>query len=389
MAKRRGNNEGTIYQRPNGKWRAQLSIQGRRLSFTGKTRKDCQEWIKGTTRKIDGGMTYKGSKITVGQFISEWLTVKGTSLRPGTFRQYKQITQDYIVSEMGNLILVNLRSDQIQSLYNKYVENGVGRRTVELTHAVLRGSLNHAVQLGLLNRNPAAAATPPKPIPDEKVVLTETQIQTFMIAAQSLQPEYHPLFQLALTTGMRISELLGLKWEDLDWDRQTVKVKRQLKRDPESGFYFALPKTKAGKRTIALGLETISILRNHHQEQFQQRMNFSSERLEIDLIFTEEDGSPLRYGKLNRRFKALLEDAGLPKIRFHDLRHTAATQMLINGVDILTVSKRLGHSKSSITLDTYGHMIPGVQEKAASIMDEITTPVSFCKTITAPKLHQE
>ena len=282
-----------------------------------------------------------------------------------------------------------MRPDQIQSLYNKYVENGVGLRTIELTHAVLRGSLNHAVHLGLLNRNPATAATPPKPRPDEKVVLTETQIQTFMIAAQSLQPEYHPLFQLALTTGMRISELLGLKWEDLDWDRQTVKVKRQLKRDPESGFYFALPKTKAGKRTIALGLETISILRNHHQEQFQQRMNFSSERLEIDLIFTEEDGSPLRYRKLNRRFKELLEDAGLPDIRFHDLRHTAATQMLINGVDILTVSKRLGHSKSSITLDTYGHMIPGVQEKAASIMDEITTPVSFCKTITAPKLHQE
>ena len=107
------------------------------------------------------------------------------------------------------------------------------------------------------------------------------------------------------------------------------------------------------------------------------------------MIFTEDDGSPILYVKLYRRFKELLQTAGLPDIRFHDLRHTAATQMLINGVDILTVSKRLGHSKSSITLDIYGHMIPGVQEKAASIMDEITTPISMETLQTAPKLHQK
>jgi len=141
-----------------------------------------------------------------------------------------------------------------------------------------------------------------------------------MIAVQSLQPEYFALYHLCLTTGMLIAELLGLKWQDLEWDRQTIKVKRQLQKKPKVEFYFDSLKTKTG----------------------------------------------------------------LPEIRIHDLRHTAATQMLINGVDILTVSKRLGHIKSSGTLDIYGHMIPEVQEKAAQIMDAITTPISFSTKKTTP-----
>jgi integrase len=188
---------------------------------------------------------------------------------------------------------------------------------------------------------------------------------------------------------MRIGEILGLKWEDLSWEKHSIRVKRQLQRDPECGSNFAPPKTKAGLRTITIGPKTISNLRNLHQKHFQQKKHFISEWREIDLIFTEVDGSPMRYSKLINQFKELLKNAGLPEIRFHDLRHTAATQMLVNGVDILTVSKRLGHSKSSITLDVYGHLIPGVQEKAANIMDEITTPVTLFTRETAPKLHQE
>jgi integrase len=359
------------------------------LSYTGKTRKACQDWIKRTVQKIDGGMSYNGSKITVGQFISEWLTMKEATLRPGTFKQYCQIANDYIILELGKIRLINLGSEQIQHHYNNMIGDGIGLRTIELTHAVLRGCLNHAVKLNILSRNPTIATIPPKPKPSEKTVLDESQIQALMIAAQTLQPVNAPLYQLALTTGMRVGEILGLKWEDIDFGRKTLNIKRQLNRDPKRGFYFPPPKTKAGIRSVSLGHGITSVLLDHKQRQLQRQMSFLPKWVEIDLVFTEDDGSPIRYNKLIRHFKDLLQKAGLPKMRFHDLRHTAATHMLINGVDILTVAKRLGHSKTSVTLDTYGHLIPGVQEKAAYIMDEITTPVTLFTQETAPKLHQE
>ncbi|MCJ7568262.1 MAG: tyrosine-type recombinase/integrase [Anaerolineales bacterium] len=145
----------------------------------------------------------------------------------------------------------------------------------------------------------------------------------------------------------------------------------------------------AGVRTIVLGEKTIAILKEHHQNWLSRRENFHPDWAEKDLIFTEEDGSPLRYRRVYKEFKSLLETAALPDIRFHDLRHTAASQMLVNGVDVLTVTKRLGHSKSSLTLDTYGHLTPGAQEKAASVMDDLTTPVAIFTEKTAPKLHPE
>ena len=387
MAKRRGNNEGTIYQKADGKWRAQVTCKGERRSHTGTTRKECQEWIKTTIRKFDDGLTPKGAKITVEEHCQSWLTMKSTILRPYTYKQYRQIMRDYIIPELGKTLLVDLESQQIQNLYNAKVEEGVGLRTIEYVHAIFRGCLNHAVRLNILSKNPALATNPPKPDPEEIIVLDEDQIQNFILAAQALQPGNYPFYQLALTTGMRKGEILGLKWEDLDWIRRTIVVKRQLKRSTETGFFFSPPKTKAGSRTIVLGERTIAIFKEHHQKWLQRRENFDPDWAREDLIFTEEDGSPLRYRRVYSEFKALLESAALPDIRFHDLRHTAASQMLVNGVDILTVTRRLGHAKSSVTLDIYGHLTPGAQEKAASVMDNLTTPVAIFTQKTAPKLH--
>jgi len=388
MAKRRGNNEGSIFQISSGKWRAQVSVQGKRLSFYGLTRKDCQDWIKETSRKIDDGLTYKGSKTTLKQFILEWLTMKSTTLQPETLKQYKHFALDYIIPELGNIILINLRADQIQSMYNLYIEDGIGLRSIEYTHSVFRGCLNHAVKLNILSKNPTDGADPPKPKPEEIIVLNENQIQSFMITVQSLQPEHYALYKLAITTGMRKGEILGLKWEDFDWDRRTLTIKRQLKKESYKGFYFSSPKSKAGIRTIKLGEGIITNLRNHYRLKIQQKPEFLPEWREVDLVFSREDGSPIRYRWFYKGYRKILKAAGLPEMTFHGLRHTAATQMLVNGVDILTVSKRLGHSKPSVTLDTYGHMIPGPQDKAAALMDEITTPITMEILQTAPKLHQ-
>ena len=389
MAKRRGNNEGTIYQKSTGIWRAQVSIQGKRLSFSGRTRKECQAWIKETSRKIDDGLTYKGSKTTLEQFIVEWLTMKSTTLQPETHQQYKHFALDYIIPELGNNTLIKLRADHIQSMYNIYIEDGVGPRSIEYTHSVLRGCLNHAVKLNLLSKNLIDGANPPKPKPEEILVLNENQIQSFMIAAQSLQPEHYALYKLALTTGMRKGEILGLKWEDFNWDRRTLTIKRQLKKETYKGFYFSSPKSKAGIRTIKLGEGIVTTMRSPYRLKIKQKPNFLPEWKEAELVFSREDGSPIRYRWFYIGYKKLLNVAGLPDITFHGLRHTAATQMLVNGVDILTVSNRIGHSKPSVTLDIYGNMITGPQDKAAALMDEITTPITMETLQTAPKLHPD
>lgn len=377
MAKKRGNNEGTIYQRPDGTYRAQISLEGQRLSHSAETHKECLDWVRKISQQVDDGLTYKGAKTTLEEFMQEWLTMKSTVVRPGTIRQYRQLARDYILPYLGKKRLLKIRPDLIQMLYNKHTSNGVSPRTVQLAHAVLRGSLNHAVNLGLLTRNPTAVAVPPKPEPREKQILDENQIQTLLITAQDVQPEFLPLYQLALTTGMRLGELLGLSWDDLDWDKKTLTIHRQLKRVQHQGLVLRPPKTRAGRRTIKLGSNTWSLLKAHRKAQYQEGFCRDPDWDDSNLMFTQENGAAWGPRQVQKAFKALLELADLPEMRFHDLRHTAATHMLANGVDLLTVSRRLGHSRASTTLDTYAHMVSGTQEKAAAVMDEITTPVTL------------
>ena len=377
MAKKRGKNEGTIYQRPDGTYRAQISLDGHRLSCSAETHQECLGWVRKMAALIDDGLTYNGARTTLEDFLEEWLTMKSTVVRSSTIRQYRQIARDYILPFLGGKTLLKIRPDQIQMLYNRHTSNGVSPRIVQLVHAVLRGSLNHAVKLGLLTRNPTAVAVPPKPKPTEKRVLDENQIQTLLIAAQSEQPEFLPLYQLAITTGMRLGELLGIGWNDLDWDKGTLTVNRQLQRVQDQGLVLQPPKTQAGRRTVKLGSSTWSLLKEHRQAHFQRRLCRDPDGMDIELVFTQEHGAPWCPRQVQRAFKELLALTGLPEMRFHDLRHTAATHMLANGVDLLTVSRRLGHSRASTTLDTYAHMVTGTQEKAAAVMDEITTPVSL------------
>jgi len=173
--------------------------------------------------------------------------------------------------------------------------------------------------------------------------------------------------------------------EDIDWERKTLQVQRQALRHKGGGYEFTKPKSKSGIRTIILGDKMLEILREHKTDQWERRKRAGENWVELDLIFPSRIGTPVVSSNLRRSFRKLLAESGLPKIRFHDLRHTAASLMLNYGIPVIIVSRRLGHAKPSITLDVYGHLIPSKQEEAAALMDELLTPIDVSRcTIFAP-----
>lgn len=383
MAKKRGNNEGSIHRRKNGTWRAQVTLQGRRRGHTGKTRRECQIWLREMLNQIDDGLSYEATNITYNKFLDNWLVSIEPTLRPTTHYQYSQIVRDYIIPTLGKIKLCELRPNQIQILYNSKRKSGLGIRTIQLTHSVIHRSLVHALRLGLIHRNPAATVICPKPEHQEMRIYDESQVSQFLVAASGNRNE--ALYHLAISTGMRQGELLGLLWTDLDWNNQTLLIQRQLRKIPGKGLSFQPPKTKYGRRMINLGSNTIERLREHQDLAQKERVKAGIRWQENNIIFPSKVGTPLDQRNLHRDFKSLIKVAGLPDIRFHDLRHTSASIMLNHGVPVIVVSRRLGHSKPSITLDIYGHMIPGMQAQIAEQIDELITPVEIALHPVAPE----
>ena len=372
MAKR-GNNEGTIHQLPSGSWRAQISINGQRLSHTEQTRKEAAAWLRNILGDIASGLNWDYAKFTFQDFLTAWLTSIQPSIKSTTWYQYDMTSKRHIIPILGKYKLVNLRPEQIQFLYNTKLKSGTGVRTIEVIHTVIHRSLNHAVKLGVLSRNPSDAVSKPRTINNEMRIFSENEVNQFLNLSQGTR--YETLYHIAIATGLRQSELLAIKWSDLDWEKRTLNVQRQLKRKHKPGDYYDSPKTSNGRRSITLGQKTIQKLREQLKRQEKERDTAGIRWKENDLIFPSTIGTPMGQNNLFRSFKTLLRTSGLPEIRFHDLRHTAASLMLNYGVSPIIVSRRLGHSKISITLDVYGHLIPEMQNGAAELIDDLITPI--------------
>jgi len=389
MTRKRGNNEGSIRRRKNGSWRAQVTLDGRRLSYTAKTRKECHDWNRKILGEIDQGLTFANTHIVVEEYLDNWLAIKKTAIQDTTWSHYTHLVLTYICPSIGRIRLRNLRPNHIQSLYDHLLSKNVGDDTVRKIHTVLHSALTYAVQTGLVNNNPVSATIPPALQRKEMKTFSDLQVSQMLIAAKGHR--WEALYHLAVTTGMRQMEILGLKWKDINWVKQTIQVERQLVR-PKKGEEpkFAPPKTRNGKRSIALGSKSIEVLRRHNQKQLYEINKAGKEWAEHDLVFTSSSGRPIHYSNLLRNFKVLLRNARLPEIRFHDLRHTAATLMLNHGIPVIIVSQRLGHARPSITLDIYGHHIPSMQSEAAELMDDLVTPIELHQVAPGcTRLHQE
>jgi len=374
MARRRGNNEGSLYQRKGGLWCAQISLEGRRLTKYGKTQKECREWIRQIRTKIEGGLTFEGTQLTLERFVRTWLSNKKLSRRPGTVHSYQRIAERDFLPRLGKMRLQDILPGHIKQLYALMQDEGKGPRTIQLAHVVLHAVLKQAVREGILGRNPMDAIDRPRVETATFKILNEEQVRQFMIFAS--ESPYETLFYLALTTGMRKGELLGLQWSDIDWDRRVLNVHQQLQIIPGKGYALVAPKTKAGHRHIKLGAGTIKQLESHQKHQELEKAAAGHRWQEHEMLFTTGIGTYMDQTKVSRELKRLLKKAGLPDIRFHDLRHTSISFQLEMGTSLNTVQQRAGHSKASVTSDIYGHTLEHSQDVAAEKIEELVTPIA-------------
>jgi len=314
-------------------------------------------------------IVHSPGQVTVAQYLESWLQSASLSLRPKTQRQYEQIARQHIGPTIGELMLADLQPDHIQSLYSAKLEHGASPSTVRILHAVLHRALSRAVRWGLIDRNPTDAVDRPRLRRKEMKTLTAEQVRCLLAAARASRLE--TVLCLAVTTGLRQGELLGLRWSDLDWRTGHLRVQRQVQRIGGQGLVFGEPKSASGRRVVVLGPAMIGRLRTYQERQALEKIVAGGRWQENGLVFPSTIGTPMEARNLVRSFKALLKEAGLPEIRFHDLRHTAATLMLQEGVHPKIVQERLGHSQISLTLDIYSHVLPTMQEEAARKLDSL------------------
>jgi integrase len=311
------------------------------------------------------------SKLTVEQFLIEhWLPAVEASLRLSTFRRYETDCRIYLVPRIGNHRLQALQPDVLNRLYHRLLREGgrdgrkLSARTVRHCHRTIRKALQDALRWGYVVRNVADAANPPgdtdKP---EMSVWSAQELRTFLgyVADDRLRP----MWLTFASTGMRRGEVLGLRWQDVDLEAGRLAIRQTLLAVGHA-LSYSEPKTKRGRRLVSLDPVTWSALREHRKRQLEERMAFGLGQPEPgSLVFTNEIGKPIHPDRVTKLFGRLAQEAGLPRIRLHDLRHGWATLAFQAGEHPKAVSEQLGHSTVSLTLDTYTHAIPAMQQEMA------------------------
>lgn len=374
MSKRRGHGEGSIYQRKDGRWAATVDLgwqDGRRLrkAVYGITRKEVADKLRVLQSQKAAGAV-PNDRITLGVHLTEWLEAKEGTVRPGTFVRYEQLVRLHLVPGLGRVRLARLSPRDLQGFYADRLKAGCAPRTVGHMHRVLFSALKQGARWGLVGQNVASLVSPPRAPRMAMETLTATQSAALIEAAEGHR--FEALFVLALHTGMRKGELLGLRWSDIDLEAGTLHVQGSLQPVPGRGLSVVEVKTESSRRQVDLGTATSSALRRHRARQAKERLKAGAAWTNTGLVFTNVVGRPVHPSNLHRRdFRPLLEKAGLPQIRFHDLRHTCATLLLGQGVHPKVVSEMLGHSDIGVTLNLYSHVTPTMQKQAVDALDDL------------------
>lgn len=290
MAKRRANDEGTTYKCPNGRYRAQVLVSGKRISFYGDTEGECEAWIKHVKYQRKRGLDFMTGEITLGQFIEKWFEIHKKKIRETTQERYQSDIDRYIVPNIGHIPLKNLHPFDIEEFYSTLTDKGVSARGVRHVHAVLHVALEKAVLYELIYRNPSHGVDLPRYSTPEMQYLDENQVFQLLLAAESSR--HKTLYRIAIATGMRQGEIFGLQWRDLDWNRGVLHVRRQVQRITGQGWKFAEPKSKASTRTFPLGEAIMHELRLRKKSQLKQIAFVREAWQENGLIFPSTVGTP-------------------------------------------------------------------------------------------------
>jgi integrase len=370
--------KGSLRQRNKGSWEITIDIgrdpaSGKRLRHfeTVKgTKKDAQRQLAELLITIEQGSYVKPRHITFGEWLNDWLiSYVAANCSPRTLDSYRSEITNHIVPSLGAIPLTELRAQHLQSYYAIALaqgrvngSGGLSQRTVQYQHRIISESLSHAMKMGLLARNVAHALAPPRPKRPSVATVPAEDAASLLLASR--ETRFHAVYCTALFTGMRLGELLGLRWCDVDLQTSTLSVAQALLKR-RGVCQMVKPKSAHSQRLIAMSHALATLLRQHRAQQEVKRMLLGKSLEESDLVFAHPDGTPLDPGTVSKTFSKVLVKAGLPHLRFHDLRHTHATLMLRAGIHPKIVQERLGHGSIAVTLDTYSDVVGGLQEAAA------------------------
>ena len=370
MAKRRPSGDGMVRKREDGRWEGRIVVGHKENGepifhyISAKTQKALLEKLHRSMEEYDGAELTEQSRITLGEWLDIWLEeCAALSVRPSTLKGYRGYVEKNIKPYLGDKQICKVTTADIQSLYRKLQKEGgtsggpLAGTSVRRIHNVLHQALDVAVNRHLMVKNPSNDVTLPKKESTVKTILNDAQLERFMDAIKA-DEHWHDFFYLEITTGLRRGELCGLMWSDFDEKKGTLSIRRTLHAKEGGGYYVGDTKTGTGRRTIKLPPSTVQLLSERKKRSISQW-------LFPNPIHPED---PVMPNSGYERMKKLMADAGLPNIRFHDLRHTFATHALTSGVDAKTLSGILGHTKTSFTLDTYTHVTGDMHQRASEIV---------------------
>lgn len=339
----------------------------RQRRITARTKREVEQQVAALIQASQAGFTDAGN-LSVRAYFDRWLETTAPTLRAVTMRRYRDLVRLHIASVIGSTPLAKLSAADVQRLYADRLKL-LSPNTVRYIHAVLHHALDGAVKWGLLFRNVADAVEPPKKARSEMHVWSAEHVGRVLRAAADDRLE--PLWRLAIYTGMRRGELLALKWADFDLDGGALFVQRSLSRGLTSRLEEGEPKSRSGRRRIALSPSLVESLKRHRVRQLEYRLSVGDAYEDREYVFASETGGYIHPNTLYRRFRDLSARAGVPAIRFHDLRHTSATLLLAEGVHGKIVQERLGHANIAMTLDLYSHVTADMQRHAADRLEAL------------------
>ncbi len=368
---------GTVIRRGRRSWRLKFDLQrgddgARRIAYktVAGARKDAEKELRRLLTSIDRGMGVDPSVVTVAEFLASWLdAVAPATAGAKSLERYRSLARLQIVPYLGHIQLQKLRPADVAGWHQALGRTALSVKSIRHAHGVLRTALAHAAKIEIVERNVATVIKPPTAARAEVEILNAEQIAGVLAKLKS--HSIFPIVCLALGTGGRRGELMALRWSDLDLDAATVKIERSLEQ-VKGSICVKAPKTAAGRRTVSLPAFAVEALRDHRRQALELRFAVGAGALPADApIFGDIDGSWPSPHIITLRWRAAVTRLGLPKITFHALRHSHASALIAAGLDVVSVSKRLGHASPALTLSVYAHLFENKDDEAAGVMDAV------------------